>query len=316
MGRLLVLWPSQAMSLSEWGASVAKIAFLGIGLMGRHQAQHLIDAGNSVTVWNRTRAKAEALRGAHVADTPRDAATNAEIIIVMLENGPIVEQVLFDGPNAASHGMADGALFIDMSSIKPVEAQDHAARLAGRGMAYVDAPVSGGTAGAENATLAIMCGGTEEAFAGAQPVLSVMGRPNHVGPCGSGQLAKLANQMIVGTTIATVAEALALVTRGGADPARVREALLGGFADSRVLELHGQRMVDRDFNTRGRTVTHAKDLDNACDAAQRMGFHAPVLQQITSLFHGLIAHEGDPDHSALLLEIERLNAASHRSGGS
>ncbi|MEO0383827.1 MAG: NAD(P)-dependent oxidoreductase [Pseudomonadota bacterium] len=295
---------------------MTNIAFLGIGLMGRHQAQHLIDAGHNVTVWNRTRSKAEALRGARVADTPRHAVADAEIIVTMLENGPIVENVLFDGPNAALNGMADSALFIDMSSIKPAEAQDHAARLAKRGVAYVDAPVSGGTLGAENATLAIMCGGNEACFARAEPVLSVMGRPVHVGPCGSGQLAKLANQMIVGTTIATVAEALALVARGGANPASVREALLGGFADSRVLELHGQRMVDRDFTTRGRTVTHLKDLDNACDAAQQMGFHAPVLQQVTSLFQGLTTHEGDPDHSALLLEIERLNTGSDHSGGS
>lgn len=288
---------------------MTKIAFLGIGLMGQHQAQHLIDAGHDVTAWNRTRAKAEALQGAHVADTPRDAVASAEVIVTMLENGPIVERVLFEGPDAALDRMAQNALFIDMSSIKPAEAQDHAARLAKRGVAYVDAPVSGGTVGAQNATLAIMCGAREIDFDRADPVLSVMGHPVHVGPCGSGQLAKLANQMIVGTTIATVAEALALVARGGADPAKVRNALLGGFADSRVLDLHGQRMVDRDFTTRGRTATHLKDLDNALDAARRLAFRAPVLEEVTRLFHSLATHEGDPDHSALLLEIERLNPA-------
>ncbi|WP_299867258.1 NAD(P)-dependent oxidoreductase [uncultured Hoeflea sp.] len=291
-----------------------KIAFLGIGLMGRHQAQHLIDAGFDVTAWNRTRAKAEALRGAAVADTPREAACGADIVVTMLENGPIVDSVLFDGADAAICGLREGALVLDMSSIKPVEAQAHATRLGERGIAHVDAPVSGGTVGAEQATLAIMCGGSETDFARAETVLSAMGRPVHVGPSGSGQIAKLANQMIVGTTIATVAEALALAARAGADPAKVREALTGGFADSRVLELHGQRMVSRDFVTRGRTATHVKDLDNAIDAARRLDFRAPVLEQVTSLFHSLAKHQGDPDHSALLLEIERLNSNPETSG--
>jgi 2-hydroxy-3-oxopropionate reductase len=285
------------------------IAFLGIGLMGGPMARHLIDAGYPVTAWNRTRAKAEALAGAQVADTPRDAVEGAEIAVTMLENGPVVQEVLFGGPDAAIAGLAVGALVIDMSSIKPSEAQDHAARLAERGVAHVDAPVSGGTVGAEQATLAIMCGGTGADFARAEPVLSWMGRPVHVGPAGAGQLAKLANQMIVGTTIAAVAEALALVARGGADPARVRAALMGGFADSRVLDLHGQRMVARDFATRGRTVTHLKDLDNAEDAARRLGFTAPILRETTALFRGLAETQGDPDHSAVILEIERLNAA-------
>jgi 2-hydroxy-3-oxopropionate reductase len=228
----------------------------------------------------------------------------------MLENGPVVEEVLFGGPDSAVAGLARGALFIDMSSIKPSEAQDYAARLAGQGVAHMDAPVSGGTVGAEQATLAIMCGGAEGDFARAKPILSCMGRPVHVGPSGTGQLAKLANQMIVGTTIAAVAEAFAFVTRGGADPARVRSALMGGFADSRVLDLHGQRMVARDFETRGRTVTHLKDLDNAEDAARRLGFTAPILRETTALFRGLNETEGDPDHSAVILQIERLNASS------
>lgn len=293
---------------------MSKIAFLGIGLMGRHQAQNLIDAGFDVTVWNRTRAKAEALRGAVVADTACEAATGADIIVTMLENGPTVDAVLFGGADAAIGGLKRGALVVDMSSIKPVEAQDHAARLGKHGVAHLDAPVSGGTVGAEQATLAIMCGGSAEDFARAETVLSAMGRPVHVGPSGSGQIAKLANQMIVGTTIATVAEALALATRAGADPSKVREALMGGFADSRVLELHGQRMIDRDFATRGRTATQVKDLDNALDAARRLDFRAPVLEQVTTLFHSLAEHQGDPDHSALLLEIERLNTSRGSSG--
>ena len=284
-----------------------RIAFLGIGLMGLPMSRHLVAAGHSVTVWNRTRAKAEAVAGATVADTARAAAEGADIIITMLENGPIVEQVLF-GKAGAGHGLSKGALLIDMSSIRPDEARDHAARLANKGVAYLDAPVSGGTVGAEAATLAIMAGGAAEAFARAEPVLTVMGRPVHVGPVGSGQVAKLANQMIVGITIGAVAEALALAARFGADPAKVREALRGGFAESRVLDLHGQRMVTRDFATKGRTATQIKDLDNALATAANLGFTSPLLERSAELFHALAEHAGDPDHSALILEIERLNA--------
>ncbi|TMV09939.1 NAD(P)-dependent oxidoreductase [Ruegeria sediminis] len=284
-----------------------RIAFLGIGLMGLPMARHLVAAGYPVTAWNRTRAKAEALGGAAVADTPQAAAQGAEVIITMLENGPIVEKVLF-GEAGVRHGISPDALVIDMSSIRPSEARDHAARLVEVGAAYLDAPVSGGTVGAEAASLAIMCGGDEAAFVRAEPVLREMGNPVHVGPVGSGQVAKLANQMIVGITIGAVAEALALAARFGADPARVREALRGGFAESRVLDLHGQRMVERDFETKGRTATQIKDLENALATAEGLSFTSPLLTQATTLFQGLAEHEGDPDHSALILEIERLNA--------
>lgn len=284
-----------------------RIAFLGIGLMGAPMARHLIAGGYDVTVWNRTRAKAEALVGAVVADSPQAAVSGADVVIAMLENGPIVEQVLF-GDTSASHGLTQGALVIDMSSIRPAEAKDHATRLAAQGAVYLDAPVSGGTVGAEGATLAIMAGGEGATFAQAEPVLRVMGNPVHVGPVGSGQIAKLANQMIVGITIGAVAEALALAGRFGADPARVRAALRGGFAESRVLDLHGQRMVDRDFETKGRTVTQLKDLNNALATAGGLGFASPLLEQTAMLFSNLAVHQGDPDHSALILEIERLNA--------
>ncbi len=168
--------------------------------------------------------------------------------------------------------------------------------------------VSDGTVGAEAATLAIMAGGESADFARVEPVLRAMGRPVHVGPHGSGQLAKLANQLIVGVTIGAVAEALMLASRGGADPAKVREALRGGFAESRVLELHGQRMVERDFVTKGRSVTHLKDLDNALDAADRLGLaERPYTAATADLFRGLLAHAGDLDHSGLLVELERRN---------
>ena len=284
------------------------IAFLGIGLMGRHQARHILEAGYELTAWNRTRAKAEALEphGAKVDDTARAAADGADIVITMLENGPVVGEVLF-GENGAVDGLKPGAMVVDMSSIRPGEAKEHAAKLADAGIGYVDAPVSGGTVGAEAGNLTIMCGGTAEDYARAEAVLETMGRPTHVGPVGSGQWAKLANQMIVGITIGAVAEALALAGRAGADPAKVRDALRGGFADSRVLELHGQRMVERDFTTKGRTTTQVKDMDNAMVSAAELGFQAPLLEKATELFRGLAKHGGDPDHSALILEIERLN---------
>lgn len=281
------------------------LAFLGIGLMGSRQVRRLLAAGYSVTAWNRSRAKTEALvaDGAVVADTAAEAVRRADVVIVMLENGPAVAEVLFESGAAAA--MRSAAVVIDMSSIGPAEAREHAARLRGLGIAHLDAPVSGGTTGAEQGTLAIMVGGDEQVFASVDPVLRQMGRPLLVGPHGSGQLAKLANQIIVGVTIGATAEALLLAARGGADPAKIREALRGGFADSRVLDIHGGRMVERDFATRGRSVTHLKDLENALAAAREIGLPTPYSALTAELFKALIAHDGDVDHSGLLLELER-----------
>jgi len=287
------------------------IAFLGIGLMGEPQARNLLRAGFPLTAYNRTRAKAEALMadGARVTDTPAEAARDAEIIITMLQDGAVVADVLLDGPDAAVAGARPGTLIVDMSSTRPDEATTLAARLAEHGLPFLDAPVSGGTVGAEEASLAIMCGGAAADYARAVPAFEAMGRPTHVGPSGAGQMAKLANQMIVGVTIGAVAEALAICARFGADPEKVREALRGGFAESRILELHGGRMVTRDFAPRGRTSTQVKDLENAMKTATGLDFTAPLLERTTALFKDLAAHAGDLDHSALLLEIERLNAA-------
>ncbi|MEE1612196.1 NAD(P)-dependent oxidoreductase [Microvirga sp. CF3016] len=285
------------------------VAFLGIGLMGSRQAKRLLDAGYPLTVWNRSREKAEALSGfgARVVDTASEAARDADVVILMLENGKIVTDVVFSQDVAGA--LKPGAILVDMSSIKPAEAQEHSKHLAERGVHHIDAPVSGGTTGAEQGTLAIMAGGEAEIFGRVEPILKIMGRPVHVGPHGAGQLAKLANQIIVGVTIGAVAEALLLAQRGGADPAKVREALRGGFAESRILELHGQRMVRRDFITKGRSVTHLKDLDNALDAAGRIDLDAlPYTALTADLFRGLIEHAGDLDHSGLLIELERRNA--------
>jgi len=212
-----------------------QIAFLGTGLMGAPMARNLLAKGFTITAWNRTREKAEALvpLGAKVSASASDAVAGADVVITMLENGSIREAVIFE--SGAAEAMRPGAILVDMSSIKPAEAQDHALRLAWRGVKHLDAPVSGGTVGAEAATLAIMAAGKEADFETVKPALSALGRPVHVGPSGAGQLAKLANQIIVGVTIGAVAEALMFAKRGGADPAKVRDALRGGFAESRIL---------------------------------------------------------------------------------
>jgi 2-hydroxy-3-oxopropionate reductase len=289
--------------------ALPRVAFLGIGLMGLPMARNLLKAGYHLTVWNRTRGKAEQLvvDGATVADSLDAAVRQADVVITMLENGAIVEAVLF-GSGAAS-SLQKGALVIDMSSIKPREAQDHAARLQALGCRHLDAPVSGGTLGAEAAALAIMAGGDEADFAGAEPLLKALGKPLRVGPHGSGQLAKLANQMIVGITIGAVAEALQLAAAGGADPALVREAIRGGFAGSRILEVHGERMLKRDFTARATAQVQLKDMNNALDAASGFdGLQLPITAQLRELYASLCEHGGaGVDHSGLFLELERVN---------
>lgn len=285
------------------------IAFLGIGLMGEPMSVNLLKAGFALTAWNRTRAKAERLAasGAAIADSPADAVAHADVVVTMLEHGGIVEDVLFTQGAAAA--MRPGTLVIDMSSIKPREARDHAARLAARGVRYLDAPVSGGTLGAAAATLAIMAGGAPEDFATAQPVFGALGRAVRVGPHGAGQIAKLANQMIVGITIGAVAEALQLAEAGGADPALVREAIRGGFAGSRILEVHGERMLHGDFAARATATVQLKDMNNALDAAAGSGgLKLPITALVRDLYDSLCANGGaGVDHSGLFLEIGRIN---------
>lgn len=289
-----------------------RIAMLGCGLMGQPMARRLLAAGHALHVWNRTQAKAAVLAadGAYVHDTPRQACIQADLVISMLENGAIVGEVLFGmGQDGAIHGMRDGTLVIDMASIQPREARDHAARLSERGLRHLDAPVSGGTVGAQAGTLAIMVGGKPEDFEAAQPVFAALGRATHVGPHGAGQLAKLANQMIVGISIGAVAEALLLCAKGGADPAKVREAITGGFADSRILQLHGQRMVERDFAARGKMTVQLKDMRNALATAAEIGFEAPITQLFEQLYAEGVAHGlGELDHSGLFVELASRNA--------
>ncbi len=276
--------------------------------MGLPMARRLCEAGFEVHVWNRTRAKAEPLAacGAHVHERAQDAVAAAPVVIGMLENGFINEELLFT--QGVAQAMQAGALFIDMASIQPRQARDHAQRLQALGLRQLDAPVSGGTVGAEQGTLAIMAGGEAADFEAALPFFKPLGRATHVGPHGSGQLTKLANQMIVGITIGAVAEALLLAAKGGADMAKVREAMMGGFADSRILQVHGQRMVDRDFAARARIPIQLKDMRNALATAGEIGFEAPITQLFETLYASAEA-EGfaDLDHSGLFAELARRN---------
>jgi 2-hydroxy-3-oxopropionate reductase len=284
-----------------------RIAFLGIGLMGAPMAERLAAAGRDLVLWNRTRAKAEAIAGARVAATPAEAAAQADVLITMLENGPVVEAVLF-GQHGAAAALNRGALVIDMSSSPPPLARDHAQRFAARGIGYLDAPVSGGVVGAHAGTLAIMAGGSAADFARAKPILDPLGRPNRVGPAGSGQLAKCCNQAIVAITIGAVAEALLLAAASGADPAAVREALLGGFADSRILQHHGKRMMERGFRPGGRARVQLKDQDTILAAAKDAKLRLPLSECVTALYRDLVKHGGSEfDQNALLLELERIN---------
>lgn len=286
---------------------IERIAFLGIGLMGAPMARNLLKAGFPLAAWNRHPAKAAALKsaGAAMAATPAAAARDADIVITMLANGPAVEAVMFGGQGAAT-ALKPEALVIDMSSSPPAMARDHAKRLAGH--AYLDAPVSGGTIGAAEARLAIMVGGDRTIFARAKNVFAALGRATLVGPIGSGQLAKLANQAIVAVTIGAVAEALLLASAGGADPAAVREAIMGGFAESCVLSVHGKRMILRDFIPGGPADHQVKDCETIVATAKAFGLTLPFAEKALELFQELVAHGGARlDHSALLLELERMN---------
>jgi 2-hydroxy-3-oxopropionate reductase len=309
--------PIHQASLKMWEGRIVggkpfmngSIALLGVGLMGLPMARRLLAAGGKLSVWNRNGAKAEPLAadGAIIAATPAEAVRGASHVITMLTDGDVVENVLFE--TGAAEALAPGACVIDMSSIKPSQARAHSARLAQLGVSHLDAPVSGGTKGAEDGTLAIMAGGDQAVFDAAQAVFAPMGRAIRVGPSGSGQLAKLANQAIVGITIGAVAEATLLVADGGGDLDAFRAALKGGFADSTILQLHGQRMQNHDFAPRGRVSVQIKDLDNILAEAAELGLDLPLVKAVRDRFARLAGDlgGGDLDHSALFLELLDLN---------
>lgn len=282
-----------------------KIAFLGTGLMGAPMARNIAKAGFPVTAWNRSAAKAAPLsaHGVTVAQSAAEAVTGADIIISILSDGAATAEL--QAGDALRAALSDGATWIEMASVKPEEARAQAEDLAKLGVQHLDAPVSGGTKGAEAASLAIMVGGAKSVFEAAKPVLEALGRPVRVGPTGAGELAKLANQLIVANTIAAVAEATLLLERGGADPSAVRAALKGGFADSTILQQHGARMSNRDFVPGGLSRLQLKDLDNALNEARAHGLTLPATQSTRDRFaHFCTALDGsEKDHSGLFLEL-------------
>ena len=287
------------------------VAVLGLGIMGSRIARRLLDAGVALTAWNRDPAKALDVgdRGAAVAPTAAEAVAGCAVVIMMLADGPASEDVLW-GPDGIAGALAPGAVVVDMASIPAPAARSHAERLAAQGVAYLDAPVSGGARGAEDGTLTIMAGGDAAAFAAVQEVLAPLGRSSRIGPSGAGQVAKTANQLIVGVTIGAVAEALLLAEAAGADPAAVREALLGGFADSRILREHGERMLAGEFAPGARVATQLKDLRTVAELAEEAGVSLPLAERVTELFTALHDEIGsDLDHSALILELRRRGDA-------
>ncbi|NTA83827.1 2-hydroxy-3-oxopropionate reductase [Agrobacterium tumefaciens] len=283
-----------------------KIGFIGLGVMGRPMAEHLINAGHDLFV-HRVKDASQYLvtAGAKAMQTPYDVAQNADVLILMLPDTPDVEDVLF-GEEGAANGLKPGTLVIDMSSISPLVTKEIAERLEQATCEFVDAPVSGGEVGAKNASLTIMVGGSVAAFERALPLFNLMGKSiTHVGGVGDGQTAKVANQIIVGLTIEAVAEALLFARQAGADPAKVRAALMGGFAGSRILELHGQRMIERAFEPGFRIRLHRKDLALALDAAKRINVALPNTAATAQLMNSAIAlGDGEKDHSGLTRTLE------------
>ena len=285
----------------------ARIGFIGIGLMGAPMAANLIRAGFRVQVWNRTASRCDPLLelGATLATSPAEAARGVEATLTMLESGASVTEVLVGGLLAA---LGPGSTLIDMSSIAPAISEDHAKLVTARGVRYIDAPVSGGTLGAQNAKLAIMAGGFEEDIESARAIFSALGSVTHVGPHGRGQLCKLVNQAVVAISIGAVSEGLLLAAKGGADPAKVREAIMGGFCQSRILELHGQRIIERNFTPGGTVKNQIKDLNAVLEVAQRLGIELPLTGRVRELFvdHANAGGEMN-DHSALYLQLEAMN---------
>ena len=288
-----------------------KIAFIGTGIMGGHMARRLAQAGFEVSAWNRTPGKSTKLAefGVVTEDSPSAAIASADVTIVMLSSGPVVDAVLFETDSSGripADAMRDGSLLIVMSSIPIETCREQALRLAPRGINYLDAPVSGGEVGAREGTLSIMAGGEAAVVESAAPVFAAMGKVTHIGPVGTGQLAKLTNQIIVGITVAGVAEALQFAREGNADIAAVRQALLGGFANSLILKQHGERMVTGNFVPGGPAAYQVKDLVTASKLAEEYGLDLPLLKAAENLFADMVAHgDGGLDHSGVILEIAR-----------
>jgi len=284
------------------------IGFIGLGVMGRPMAENLIKAGHSLSL-NRVKQASQYLvdQGGKALETPRAVAAASDIVILMLPDTPDVEAVLF-GQDGVASGLSAGKLVIDMSSISPVATKDFAKRVAATGASYMDAPVSGGEVGAKNASLTIMIGGSEQDFERAKPLFEAMGKNiTLVGGVGDGQTAKVANQIIVGLTIEAVSEALLFAEKAGADPAKVRAALMGGFASSRILEVHGERMIKGTFEPGFRIRLHRKDMTLAVDGAKALDIALPNSAATQQLMNAAVARgDGDLDHSGLIRTLKAL----------
>ena len=285
-----------------------KIGFIGIGLMGFPMAKNILKSGYKLKVFNRSLVKAEPLKdfGAEISKTVSELVKDSEIIITMLTDDKAVDEVM--GSSHFLNNLKPGSTVIDMSSTKPITAEKHGKNLSLKKIDYLDAPVSGGTIGAEEGSLAIMIGGDQKVFNKAEDLLKTMGNPTLVGPVGSGQVAKLANQIVVGLTIGAVAEAVTLCEKAGADPIKMISALSGGWADSKVLQTHGKRMIDKDFSPKGKTSTHLKDMNNILECANNFNTHLPISNLVKEMYKNLVENgHGNDDHSSLYKEIERIN---------
>lgn len=286
-----------------------RIGFIGLGIMGKPMSQHLLNAGFPLTVLDLSKSAVDELvaAGARAGASPNNVAAQSDIVITMLPDSPQVEEVIL-GKEGVLEGLRAGALVMDMSTILPSVARRVTQAVRARGADALDAPVSGGQVGAQNATLTIMVGGAQAAFDRAKPILEKMGKNiTLVGEAGAGQITKAANQIIVGVTIAAVSEALLLAAKAGADPVKVREALMGGFASSRILELHGNRMIQRAFAPGFKIKLHRKDMNIILNTARELGVALPVSASVAELMNGLIANgAGDLDHSAFVTLLEKL----------
>ena len=285
-----------------------KIGFIGTGLMGLPMAKNILKAGYNLKAFNRSKNKAAPLKdqGAEISSSIKEAVSDSDVVITMLTDDNAVDEIM--SSSDFLEGLKSEAIVIDMSSVKPSTATKHGNNLKSKNINYLDAPVSGGTIGAEEASLAIMVGGEQDIFDRASEILKTMGNPTLVGPVGSGQVSKLANQIIVGLTIGAVAEAVTLCEKAGADPVKMISALSGGWADSKILQTHGKRMIEKDFSPKGKTSTHLKDMNNILDCANNFNTHLPISNLVKEMYKTLVENDhGDKDHSSLYMEIERMN---------
>jgi 2-hydroxy-3-oxopropionate reductase len=292
---------------------MANLGFIGLGIMGKPMAQHLITAGHTVYICDKVPSCTEGLQSkcAVVCNSPKEVSANSTVIFLMLPDTPQVEVVLF-GTDGVAEGVQKGAVVVDMSSISPIATRRFSEQLARLGVEMLDAPVSGGQIGAENATLSIMVGGQEAVFYSIKPYLELMGKNIvHIGGNGDGQVCKMANQVVVALTLEAVSEALVLASKAGADPIKVRQALLGGFAQSKILEVHGERMLKRTFEPGFRVCLHQKDLNIALQVGRELGVSLPSTAIAQELFNTICADGGsDLDHSTMITAIEKL--ANHK----